>query len=197
MNSIQLSHIDMAYKEKWVMKNFSLTIPAGITTCVMAPSGSGKTTLLRLLMGLERPLKGSITGMEGQKISAVFQEDRLCEQLDAVSNIRLPSPRLKEDFVREQMAAIGLAGCEGQPAAELSGGMRRRTALLRGLLADWDILFLDEPFGGLDQDTKSRTMAYTRTVCQNRTVVFVTHDAAEAEGIGAGWTIKPVFLSPA
>ena len=57
----------MAYKEKWVMKNFSLTIPAGITTCVMAPSGSGKTTLLRLLMGLERPLKGSITGMEGQK----------------------------------------------------------------------------------------------------------------------------------
>ena len=71
-----------------------------------------------------------------------------------------PPPRLKEDFVREQMAAIGLAGCEGQPAAELSGGMRRRTALLRGLLADWDILFLDEPFGGLDQDTKSRTMAY-------------------------------------
>lgn len=193
MKEIQISHLYMAYKDKPVLEDFSMTLPQGSTTCLMAPSGSGKTTLLRILMGLEHPQKGTVTGMDGLKISAVFQEDRLCRGLNAVSNIRLVSPRLTPDMVRKQMAAVGLSGCESQPVEELSGGMKRRVAILRGLLADWDILFLDEPFAGLDLDTKSKVMAYTRRICENRTVLFVTHDADEAAAIGAGQILSPSF----
>ena len=86
---------------------------------------------------------------------------------------------------REALAAVGLAGCGGQRVAEFSGGMRRRVAILRALLARWDVLFLDEPFKGLDAETKALVMADTRRRCEGRTVLLVTHDPSEAEALGA------------
>ena len=83
------------------------------------------------------------------------------------------------------MAAVGLAGCLRQPARELSGGMRRRVAILRALLAEYDLLFLDEPFKGLDRETKETVMADTRRRCAGRAVLLVTHDAAELDAMGA------------
>lgn len=193
MRDIQISHLSMAYKGKNVLRDFSLTIPGGVTTCIMAPSGAGKTTLLRILMGLEQPQSGEISGLENLKVSAVFQEDRLCMGLNALSNIRLPSPSLTENRVLAAMEAVGLAGCARQPVRELSGGMKRRVAILRGLLADWDILFLDEPFAGLDLTTRDAVMAFTRKVCRGRTVLLVTHDIAEAKGLEAASILTPAF----
>lgn len=74
----------------------------------MAPSGWGKTTLLRILMGLEQPDGGEITGLTGLRISAVFQEDRLCENLNAEANIRLPTPALTQAQALQAMEAVGL-----------------------------------------------------------------------------------------
>ena len=193
MRDIQLSGLSMAYKGKTVLINFSLTIPAGVTTCIMAPSGAGKTTLLRILMGLEQPQSGKITGLENQKISAVFQEDRLCMGLNAPANIRLPSPLLPESQVLAAMEEIGLYGCAHQPVRELSGGMKRRVAILRGLLADWDVLFLDEPFAGLDQATREAVMEFARKICRGRTVLLVTHDITEARGLSAATVLTPDF----
>ena len=62
-----------------LLRDFSLELPSGRRICLMAPSGAGKTTLLRLLLGLERPDGGQITGLAGRRISAVFQEDRLLD----------------------------------------------------------------------------------------------------------------------
>ena len=87
-------------------------------------------------------------------MSAVFQEDRLCKNLSPVSNIRLVAPELKKSDIIAAMEHVGLTGCFSQPVRELSGGMKRRVAILRALLADYDILFLDEPFKGLDADTR-------------------------------------------
>ena len=122
----------------------------------------------------------------------VFQEDRLCENLSASANIRLvrqkkPWGRDREEVrqIREAMTAAGLSGCEDQPVRELSGGMRRRVALLRALCCDWDILFLDEPFKGLDEETKKQVMDYTKEMCAGKTVIFVTHDSKEAAQMGA------------
>ncbi|WP_405595490.1 ATP-binding cassette domain-containing protein [Sellimonas catena] len=78
-----------------------------------------------------------------------------------------------------------MSGCEDQPVRELSGGMRRRVALLRALCCDWDILFLDEPFKGLDEETKKQVMDYTKEMCTGKTVIFVTHDSKEAAQMGA------------
>lgn len=184
--------ISKTYGEHTVLDRFSLQVEEGRTTCIMGRSGCGKTTLLRILMGLEKADKDS-SGTEafcGLRKSAVFQEDRLCENLSAMANIRLACPGTDRAQIAEEMRAVGLAGCENQPVHELSGGMKRRVALLRALLAPYDILFLDEPFKGLDEATREKTMAYTRKKCQGRTVLFVTHDAEEAKSLGAAQVIS-------
>lgn len=161
--------------------SLNLTIIGGATTCIMAPSGAGKTTLLRILMGLEAVDSGSVTGLEGKRFSAVFQEERLCENMTAADNIRLvmPSSTGMAAMIAE-MDRIGLCSCAGQPVSELSGGMRRRVSILRALLAQYDVLFLDEPFKGLDEALKEQVIAYVKEKTAGKTVVFVTHDKAEA-----------------
>ena len=151
MNDIVITGLTKSFGNKQVLKDFSMTIPAGGTTCIMAPSGGGKTTLMNLLLGLISADSGTIQGLEGIRIAAVFQEDRLIETMNPVSNIRLVHPRLSTQTILERMSAVGLNGCAGQPVSELSGGMRRRVALLRALESKWDFLLMDEPFKGLDE----------------------------------------------
>lgn len=180
MQNIVLDGLCKAYGENRVLLGFSGTIAAGKTTAIMAPSGRGKTTLLRILMGLEQPDSGSITGLQGVRRSAVFQEDRLCENLSPVSNIRLVCPHTKHADILNALEQVGLSACAAQPVRELSGGMRRRVALLRALLAEYDVLFLDEPFKGLDAETKEVVITYTRRQTNGKTVLLVTHDPEEA-----------------
>ena len=172
------------YGENQVLDGFSHVFPAGRTTVVMGPSGRGKTTLLRLLLGLEPPDKGTIKGLEGARLSAVFQEDRLCERISAAANLRLVQPRLTRGAAEDLLARMGLGEAARQPAGELSGGMKRRVALLRALAADYDALLADEPFQGLDADTKAGAMAFFRERTAGRTVLLVTHDEAEAAFFG-------------
>ena len=80
---------------------------------------------------------------------------------------------------------MGLTGCENQPVRELSGGMRRRVAILRALLCGADVIALDEPFKGLDEATRARVIDETKRLCRGKTVLLVTHEAAEAERMGA------------
>jgi len=189
MQDIILDRISKSFDGKKVLQDFSATFPAGKVSCIMAPSGGGKTTLLRILMGFETPDSGQIKGLNGLKKSAVFQEDRLCAHLSPIANIRLITPLLARADVMKAMTTVGLQGCEDQPVHELSGGMRRRVAILRALLCDYDILLLDEPFKGLDMETKSRVMQDTARRSAGRTVLLVTHDATEAEAMYAGQII--------
>ena len=185
MQGIVIQGLSKAFDGKQVLRDFSAVLPEGQVTGLMAPSGAGKTTLLRILMGLETPDRGTITGLQGLRLSAVFQEDRLCENLNPVSNLRLVTPTLSQSAAEGALTAVGLTDCLHQPARELSGGMRRRVAILRALLAEYDLLFLDEPFKGLDRETKEVVMADTRRRCDGRTVLFVTHDPTELETMGA------------
>ena len=121
----------------------------------MAPSGKGKTTLLNILLGLEPYDRGIIRGLEGKRKSAVFQEDRLCENLSSRANIRMVGREraaVAVSFLKRWKRAWKLWKLKewgDRPVRELSGGMKRRTAILRALLADWEILFMDEPLKGL------------------------------------------------
>lgn len=181
---IELRGVSKSYQRP-VLTGLSLTLPEGEITALMAPSGAGKTTLLRLLMGIEKPDTGEIAGLEGQKLAAVFQEDRLLEHLSAVGNIRLVSPALNRERVREALSRFGLAAAADQPVRELSGGMRRRVALLRALLHDADTVFLDEPFNALDEDTRAQVIRETAALLKGRTALLVTHDEDEARLMGA------------
>lgn len=183
---IEISRLYKSFGDVLVFADFSCAFPEGEISCIAGPSGSGKTTLLRLLMGLEQPDSGYIAGMDGKRLSAAFQEDRLCENLSALSNVYMVcKERCSREDLQIAMAALGLAGHENRPVRELSGGMRRRVALLRALSADYDILFLDEAFKGLDEDNKAAAIAYTLTASQGKTVIMVAHDDAEAAAMGA------------
>lgn len=165
-----------------VLDGFSHEFSEGKVTAILGRSGCGKTTLLNILMGLTSPDSGEVVRSEGEGISAVFQENRLCENLTASANIRLVTgKRFSKAQIADELAKVGLAECENKPVRTLSGGMKRRCALLRALLAEYDVLFLDEPFKGLDNDTKQTVMNYCKEKIKEKTVVLVTHDMDECE----------------
>lgn len=183
---IRVRHLSKAFDGIAVFDDFSCDIPRGVVTCIMAPSGKGKTTLLRMLMGFEQPDSGAITGLEGLRRSAVFQEDRLCGNLSACRNINLvrdvPVP---EEELAAAFAAVALPEHTlFQPVWELSGGQQRRIAILRALFAAYDVLFMDEPFKGLDTDTRSKVVDYVRRSCAGRTVILITHDSTDCTQLG-------------
>lgn len=183
---ITAENIVKSYGETEVLNGFSHVFPAGKTTAVMGASGCGKSTLLSVLMGTLKANSGEVTGTVGARISAVFQEDRLCENLTVSANIRLVIGGRRKDAaisekIEKALSAVGLSGCEKKRARELSGGMKRRVSLLRALLSDYDALFLDEPFKGLDESTKKAVMEFCKEKTRGKTVIMVTHDISECE----------------
>ncbi len=180
--------LSKSYGENAVLSGFTHIFPAGKTTAVMGASGCGKTTLLGLLTGLIRPDGGSVSGAV---FSAVFQEDRLCENLTAAANIRLVTGRTRSSGdISRALAAVGLADCADKPVRELSGGMKRRVALVRALLAEYSAIVLDEPFKGLDEATGAQVAEYCRRMLTGKTAVLVTHDSSDCEALSAAEIIE-------
>lgn len=182
MQDIKIQNLCKAYGEKQVLNNFSASFEHGKITCIMGKSGAGKTTLFRILMNLEKQDSGTITGLENKKIKAVFQEDRLCEELDAISNIRLVNAKNDKKTVQTALCKMGIT--ENKLVSTLSGGMKRRVSILRALMSEFDILFLDEPLKGLDKDTKQLVLHEMKHYFQNKTVIMITHEIEEAEFFG-------------
>lgn len=184
---IKVDHVSKAYGEQQILRDLCCVFPEGKTTCIRGRSGCGKTTLIRLLLGLDIPDKGKIEGISDRKISAVFQEDCLCENLSATSNIRLVcTETISDRELEEAYKAVALQ----KPVRELSGGMRRRVSILRALLADSDCVIMDEPLRGLDEKTRTKTIDYILKKTEGKTLIFVTHEEQEAVWLKADKTLK-------
>ncbi len=178
---IEIKNIYKSFGDQAVLENFSAKLKEGQVTCIMGPSGVGKTTLLNILMGFMQPDSGEILGVPAKK-SAVFQEERLCESFSAVTNVRLAcSKEPCTEIIKEHLSRIGLKDSMYKPVSELSGGMRRRVSIVRAVLANRDIIFLDEPFKGLDEGTKEAVTEYLKANIQDKTAVMITHDPDEAK----------------
>ncbi len=181
MSDIFIQNLSKSFDKKTVFKDFNLTIRENNITCIMGPSGCGKTTFLRILAGLETADGGTITGINKKKISFVFQENRLCEEFSAFSNVSLVTGKSVEARkIEEAFSALGITEIRNKPVSTFSGGMKRRVAIIRAILFDSDVLILDEPFKGLDTDLKITVMEYVKNQTKNKTVICVTHDADEA-----------------
>lgn len=183
---VRIEKIRKAYHDNPVLTGENLVLEPGGKYCLMGASGQGKTTLLRLMMGLENPDGGTIRGIEEKRISIVFQEDRLCEYLDSVDNCRIAcgKPGL---FLEPEGLCRELLGEEAahRPVRELSGGMKRRAAVARALAVRSDLLLMDEPFTGLDEETKKQVIRIVGENLQGRTLLAVTHQRQDAELLGA------------
>ena len=180
-----ISHVYKDFGRGPVLRDVSLTVRQGETVCLMGPSGLGKTTLLRCVAGLERPESGSITGVP-ERLGYVFQEDRLLEHLDAMGNLRFAlGPALEAERARTLLEELGLGEAGTKQVRDYSGGMKRRLALARALLAPSDALALDEPFTGLDGESRLRCLAAVERLAAGRVLLLASHSADDALALGA------------
>lgn len=182
MNDISIENISFSYNNKNVFTDYSQIFPIGKTSVIMAPSGFGKTTLLYLIAGLIRPTKGEIViPIEQPKFSVAFQDLRLIESLSVAKNITLVNSGLKNSKeLNDCLDALDIKSLAHKKVATLSGGEKSRVSIARALLAEYDVLLLDEPFNGLDDETKLCTMKYVKEKTANKTVLLVTHNKDEA-----------------
>lgn len=183
---IRLINLTKRFGDKTVLDNVNISFAEGRISCLMGPSGRGKTTVANLLMGLIKPDSGTIEGCRGKTIAAVFQEDRLIEHWDAEKNIRLVCDKsVDSEQIREELQKVGINDYKSKAVVSFSGGMRRRVALVRALMARGDIIILDEPFKGLDDAVKMQVIEYLKTKTRGKTVIVITHDRTDVALLNA------------
>lgn len=180
---ITVKNLTKNFDNKKVIDDLNVVLKDGRITTMMGTSGCGKTTFAMMLLGLIKPDSGTIEGLENKRLSAVFQEDRLVEHLSAMANIRLVLRKdVSDSDIQKQLALVELEGeLIRKPVSQLSGGQKRRVAIVRAMMAESDFICLDEPFKGLDVGTKEKVMEYVKRKAEGKTVLLITHDNAERQ----------------
>ena len=206
-----------------VLEPLSFTLTAGERLAVIGESGCGKSTLLSLLSGMEKPNQGRVTarfvrGTSGlpaerrPRSAFVWQNLGLFPWKTVLANLALPlelagmGKEERESKARAMLDELGLNGLETRWPANLSGGQRQRLALGRALVAEPDLLFLDEPFSALDALTRERLQDFLLALWERRrcTTVLVTHDIGGSRILvlggrparAAAWLENPLSGAP-
>jgi NitT/TauT family transport system ATP-binding protein len=181
--------------DQLALADIDVTVAPGRFVVLVGPSGCGKTSLLMMLAGLRAHSAGNILcdgkpiiGPDPNRIGVVFQEANLFPWLSAVDNVAFPlalrhvKPKERRRRALEMLRLVRLEEFAGRYPHELSGGMRQRVSIARGLVQDPPVLLMDEPFAALDEQTRMamgdellRIWSETR-----KTIVFVTHSLTEA-----------------
>ncbi len=204
-NAIEAHNLDIGYVNgtvaTTVLSDVNLDIPKGEFLTILGTSGCGKSTLLRVLADLLDPISGDATILgtspsivrQQRKTGFVFQESTLLPWRNVWDNIRLPSmvggknalPTTSER-IQELLDMMGISDFGKRYPHQLSGGQRQRVAIARALLHEPDILFMDEPFGALDEITRDRLNDELLDIWRraNMTILFVTHSIQEAIYLG-------------
>jgi thiamine transport system ATP-binding protein len=198
--SLSIRHLSFSYNERELLKNFSLEVASGQTMAIVGPSGSGKSTLLRLTAGLLVASQGEIL-INGINVSAtpthlrsvglVFQDNQLFTHLNVFNNVAFGLKMAHQSRAtiaarcEELLNLVGLTEFSQQSVSTLSGGQAKRVALARALAPKPQVLLLDEPLTGLDDELHDRLATDLRQILQTSktTALLVTHDLAEARTI--------------
>lgn len=192
---INIKSLSKSYGDKQILKEISLEIMPGQLICFVGASGCGKTTLLNLVGGFLKADQGEIY-LQGKKIDKpssqcimVFQEfDQLFAWKTVRKNVEFPLKKIRKncsdlhECVSHYLKLVKLSDYEHYYPAQLSGGMKQRTALARALALTPKVLLMDEPFGSLDAQTKNKLQESLLEIREKTqtTILFVTHDIREA-----------------
>jgi NitT/TauT family transport system ATP-binding protein len=189
---LSLQKISKSYSNGTIaLENLDLTIAQAEFVSIVGASGCGKSTVLRLIAGLEKASSGEISWLDRQaqqELAFVFQEAALMPWTTVLENIRLPlklagiSPLQAKIRCQEAIALVGLQDFEHNYPRQLSGGMKMRVSIARALVTQPRVLLMDEPFGALDDITRSKLNSDLLSLWQQQqwTVAFVTHNISEA-----------------
>jgi putative hydroxymethylpyrimidine transport system ATP-binding protein len=195
VTGLTITNLSFSFPHHTLFENFNMTIPSGQWVSILGPTGAGKSTLLQLIAGLINPQKGTIT-TEGQGpiaglLAYMSQQDLLLPWLSLLDNVligyslrREPPPALLVEKAKGLLDETGLAHALSLRPAQLSGGMRKRAALVRTILEDKPIVLMDEPFASLDIGTRASLYHLAAKFLAGKTVVFITHDPLEALVLG-------------
>ena len=198
---LRAENIIVNYGENSVIRDLSFSVDEKQTLAVLGKSGCGKTTLLKVISGLLRQTSGQIflrdksldaTPANKRNIIYLNQEALLFPHLNVFENIAfgLRVKKQSQDLIRnavtEMLANLGLEGYDNKMPTELSGGQRQRVSFGRALILNPSVLLLDEPFGSLDAQTRTRMQRFYKEISQEYAItsVFVTHDVKEAMLMG-------------
>lgn len=179
---MRIQNLTKGYEDHVVLKRLTLTLEDGGVYALMGPSGCGKTTLLHIMMGTLKPDGGTLEGFSRKRFSAVFQENRLFDFLTAGENAAAvqKKPQSMEEINRILAEILPLESLD-QQVEEYSGGMKRRAAIGRAMLAESDLIIMDEPLTGLDETTRKKVIDFILKYREGRTLIFSTHQEEEVE----------------
>ncbi len=178
---IQINNLTKKYGDKVVFENYTNTFEFNGILIIKGASGLGKTTLMRLIAGLEKANKGEII-KNVKSISFMFQEDRLIPFVSVLKNL---TAVCSEDKALKYLKLMGLESEKDNSPLSLSGGMRRRVSLARALCFQSDLVVLDEPFKGLDEELKSTICEIIKEESKSRDFIIISHDSEDAKLLNA------------
>lgn len=179
-----ISQLCKSFDGHLVLDHVNLHLVSDHIYCLMGPSGSGKTTLFHILLGLVSADSGEVKGLYKERISAVFQENRLCEAFTPVENVTMIMPSSSGNNKRKAREALKRLLPEEslyRPASTLSGGMKRRVAIIRALMVPFNMVIMDEPFTGLDENTKQQVIGYIKEQSAGKLVLISTHQEEDVQ----------------
>ncbi len=173
--TLSVKGLGKKFYDKAVIQDYSAEYASGELYTFHTPSGSGKTTLFRILAGLEKTDEGEMTFTNKEKLNYgyLFQEDRLCDNYSAVKNVELVTGNVQS--AKEYLLPLLEEEHLMKPCSELSGGMRRRVAIARAFAKQADVIFLDEPYNGLDEENREKVHAYIEKYRQQSIVLMASH----------------------
>lgn len=178
---IQINNLTKKYGDKVVFDAYTNTFDFDGILLLKGVSGLGKTTLMRILSGLEKADNGEIQ-KTAKSISFMFQEDRLIPFVSVLKNL---TAVCSEEKALHYLKLMWLENEKDNSPLSLSGGMRRRVALARALCFQSDLVILDEPFKGLDEELKSTICEIIKDESKNRDFIIISHDSQDAELLNA------------
>lgn len=179
--NIKFNSVSKYYGDKLILDNLKLNIENKSIFFIQGKSGIGKTTIFRLILGLEQADKGKILGIGNRKIGSVFQDDLLIDNISVLANLRLVNKDINRDSIVNYLKDIDVNVDLFTKISQLSGGMKRRISILRSILYDCDTIIMDEPFKGLDRETKEKIMSFVLRNTIDKTLIVISHDNREVD----------------
>ena len=175
--TIEVLNVSKNYEGKPYLKNVSLDISSGSVISVAGAKKSGKTALLRIIMGLEEADDGQVNLLGDYKydrfnIGAVFQDDRLCPGFTAAQNVAMVNKRLSVKVAGEELEKLLPTGTADLPVEDLTPAQRRMVCIIRACIIPSDVRLMDEPFAGMIEEEKEKSIAYIRSVLANTPLVI-------------------------
>ena len=172
MPFVEVKDFTVAFDQKILLQNFSLSIEKGECVGIFAPTGSGKTTILNHIAEMYAPLV---------KVSYVFQDNKLIPHLSLKKNILLPVEIKNDskDAVQKMMEKLDLKNCADTLAKNASGGEKQRANFARALAYDGELFLMDEPFSAQDEEHKKLLLELTRELKKSHTIIIVSHDKCD------------------